>query len=82
MSISDNKQNDSKVPNEIWTLCGSKTKKDAVVCIGQYLIMVLTLAFCASMLIIADGQCEKSSPYIGLISFVLGKALASVIVPV
>jgi hypothetical protein len=64
---------------DVWTCCGRKAKKEAVVCIGQYVIMILILSFSSVMLVVADGDCQKSSPYIGLISFVLGKALASVV---
>jgi hypothetical protein len=35
--------------------------------------------FCAIMLVKADGDCNKSSPFIGLISFLMGKLLNSVV---
>jgi hypothetical protein len=81
--MDEKKEAVAKVPHtdalDVWACCGGKTRKDAIVCIGQYSIMILTMGFSAVMLIQADGDCQKSSPYIGLISFVLGKALASVV---
>ena len=42
------------------------------------IIAFSVLAFPGAMLVMANGNCEKSSPYIGLISFILGKLLSSV----
>ena len=71
MEVEDGKQ--------VWRSCCFDADKEIMVWIGQMMIMVLVLCFCAVMLIAADGSCDKSSPYIGLISFVLGKALSSVV---
>ena len=63
----------------VWRSCCIDADKNAMIWFGQMLIMFSVLGFCAVMLVQADGSCDRSSPYIGLISFVLGKALSSVI---
>ena len=62
----------------IWKSCCLKTDKNMVVYIGQFVITLLILGFCALRLAQSDFDCDKSSPYIGLISFILGKLLATV----
>jgi hypothetical protein len=37
------------------------------------------VALCAVMLVRADGSCDKSTPYVSLLSFLAGKVLAHVI---
>jgi hypothetical protein len=61
-----------------WNSCCLKTDRQAVVYFGQLSFAFSVLAFSAAMLINADGDCNKSSPYIGLISFLLGKLLSTV----
>ena len=68
-------QHDEK---RIWKSCCLKTDKNAVVYLGQFVITLLILAFCAFQLAKSEFDCNKSSPYIGLISFILGKLLATV----
>jgi hypothetical protein len=63
----------------IWQGCGRTTSRSAIVCVGQYVLMFAVLLFCSVMLAYSDGDCNKNSPYIGLISFVLGKGLANVV---
>ena len=58
--------------------CCLKTDRQAVIYLGQMTIAFSVLAFSGAMLVTANGNCEKSSPYIGLISFILGKLLSSV----
>jgi hypothetical protein len=61
-----------------WVSCCLTTDKQAVVYFGQLSFSFSVLIFCCTMLVLADGDCNKSSPYIGLISFLLGKLLSSV----
>ena len=62
----------------IWKSCCLKTDKYAVVYLGQFVITLLILGFCALQLARSNYDCDKSSPYLGLISFILGKLLATV----
>ena len=62
----------------LWRSCCLETDKSAVVYIGQLVFSFTVLGFSAIMLMKANGDCEQSSPYIGLISFLLGKLLSSV----
>ena len=70
---------DVKEKKEYWESCCIRTNPHAVAYIGQICISSLILGFSFIMLIKADGSCEKSSPYIGLISFLMGKLLSSVV---
>jgi hypothetical protein len=63
---------------DTWQSCCLKTDRQAVIYLGQMTIAFSVLAFSGAMLVTANGNCEKSSPYIGLISFILGKLLSSV----
>ena len=73
-------ENDIKETNkkEVWESCCIRTNPHAIAYIGQLLISIIILAFSFIMLIKANGNCEQSSPYIGLISFLMGKLLSSV----
>ena len=68
-----------KEKKEVWESCCIRTNPHAIAYIGQVSISILILVFSFIMLIKADGSCEKSSPYIGLISFLMGKLLSSVV---
>ena len=57
----------------VWNSCCLKTDRQAVVYFGQLSFAFAVLAFSCSMLVVAEGDCNRSSPYIGLISFLLGK---------
>ena len=74
-------ENDIKDNNkkEVWESCCIRTNPHAIAYIGQIIISVLILAFSFIMLIKANGSCEQSSLYIGLISFLMGKLLSSVV---
>jgi len=71
-------EKDEKDDKLTWTSCCLKSDRQATVYFGQLAFSFAVLAFSASMLVVADGDCNKSSPYIGLISFLLGKLLSSV----
>ena len=70
---------DIKKQKEVWESCCIRTNPHAIAYIGQVCISSLIIGFSFIMLIKADGNCEKSSPYIGLISFLMGKLLSSVV---
>ena len=61
-----------------WRSCCLKTDRHATVYIGQLVFSFSILGFSAAMLVLADGDCNKSSPYIGLISFLMGKLLSTI----
>ena len=63
----------------LWRSCCLRTDRQAVVYLGQLSFSLSVLGICTTMLILADGQCEKSSPYISLIAFLLGKLLSQVV---
>ena len=69
--VSENKK-------EVWESFCIRTNPHAIAYFGQLLISIIILAFSFIMLIKANGNCEQSSPYIGLISFLMGKLLSSV----
>ena len=68
-------------PRRQWHSCcfTGGTDKQMVLYFGQLGISSAILAFSFLQLIRAEGNCDKSSPYIGLISFLMGKLLASVV---
>ena len=66
------------VQEKIWRSCCLTIDRQATVYFGQLAFSFAVLGFSAAMLIAADGDCNKGSPYIGLISFLLGKLLSSV----
>ena len=70
---------DEKDKTEVWESCCIRTNRHAIAYIGQIAISSLIIGFSFIMLIKANGNCEQSSPYIGLISFLMGKLLSSVV---
>ena len=72
-------QVDIKKNEAIWESCCIKTDKHAISYFGQLFVTISVLGISTFFLIKADGDCNKSSPYIGLISFLLGKILSSVV---
>jgi hypothetical protein len=65
-------------PRGTWTSCCLRTSRQATVYFGQLSFAFSIAAFCAVMLVRADGDCDRSSAYISLLSFLMGKLLASV----
>ena len=59
--------------------CAGGTEKQLLVYSGQLVFAFTILAFSFFQLHEANGSCERSSPYIGLISFLMGKLLATVV---
>ena len=76
--INENDIKDNNKKDDIWESCCIRTNPHAIAYFGQLLISIIILAFSFIMLIKANGNCEQSSPYIGLISFLMGKLLSSV----
>ena len=70
---------DEKDKKEVWESCCIRTNPHAIAYIGQICISSLINGFSFIMLIKADWSCEKSSTYIGLIIFLMGKLLSSVV---
>ena len=70
-----------RTPRRQWHSCcfAGGTDKQMVLYFGQLGISTAILTFSFLQLMRADGDCNKSSPYIGLISFLMGKLLASVV---
>ena len=54
-----------------WRSCCLTTDRQAVVYLGQLSFSITVMGICTTMLILADGDCNKSSPYISLIAFLL-----------
>ena len=59
-------------PNRIWRSCCLEIDKQAIIYFSQIGIGVAVLSFSAVQLLRSDFQCDKSSPYLGLISFIIG----------
>ena len=62
-----------------WESCCLRMDRQAMVYFSQFAFSLGVFGFSAIMLVIAKGDCDRSSPYIGLISFLLGKFLSNVI---
>jgi len=65
--------------SETWRSCCFLLDKGCIAYFSQLIFSLCTLGICTVMLIKFDGQCDKSSPYINLMSFMLGKLLNSVL---
>jgi hypothetical protein len=76
-----NENNDTPSPKEkvIWRSCCFQLDPKGVAYAGQFTISMTVLGISTYMLLKADGDCNQSSPYIGLISFLLGKILSTVV---
>jgi hypothetical protein len=74
----DNISDGDEDKKHTWKSCCLKSDKTMIVFLSQILTTLLILAFCAFQLAKSEFDCNKSSPYIGLISFILGKLLATI----
>lgn len=74
-------ENDEKEVKKVdtWRSCCIEADRQIIIYFGQLFLSVYVLVFCAVMLVRSNGDCDRSSPYIGLISFILGKALGTFI---
>ena len=71
-------EDDEKDDNKVWRSCCFQLNSHCVSYFGQLVFSMSMLAFCAIMLIKANGSCEQSSSYINILSFMLGKILSSI----
>lgn len=62
-----------------WKSCCLRTDRQAVVYLGQLSFSLVVMGVSCTMLILAEGDCNRSSPYISLIAFLLGKLLSQVV---
>jgi len=62
---------DAERERRTWESCCLHTDRQAPIYIGQLVFSFAILGFSAGMLVAADGDCNQSSPYIGLISFLM-----------
>ena len=63
----------------MWKSCCLRSDRQALVYFGQLSFSLTIVAISTTMLILAEGDCNKSSPYISLLSFLLGKLLSQVV---
>ena len=73
----DNKDND-KDDNKVWKSCCFELNSHCVSYVGQLLFSFSVMSLCTVMLIKANGNCEQSSSYVNLLSFMIGKILSSI----
>ena len=76
-----NQEDTSRGANQepkIWRSCCLRVDKSIVVYFSQLTIGILVLVFASIQLIEAKFECDKSSPYLSLISFVLGTYVARI----
>ena len=78
------KDDDSDISDDIpekaiWRSCCFQLDPRCLAYAGQFTISMTVLGISTYMLLQADGDCNKSSPYIGIISFLLGKILSTVV---
>ena len=69
---------EEKSVDHVWESCCLKMNSKCIIYSGQILVSVLVLGLCTYMLILSDGDCNRSSSYINLIAFLLGKLLSDV----
>ena len=65
--------------DDVWRSCCFDLSPAGVAYAGQLVVTMSVLGISTFMLIKANGNCEQSASYIGLISFILGKILSTVI---
>lgn len=69
--------NDDK-KEEVWKSCCFTLSPHGVVYCGQFFISLIIIGVCFYMLILAEGDCNRSAGYLSLLSFLLGKLLSTV----
>ena len=75
--INENDIKDNK--KDVWESCCLRTDRHMIAYIGQFIFSMSVLAFCAIMIIRAQGDCNNVSPFVSIISFLMGKLLSSVV---
>lgn len=74
----DDDKDDNIDDNKVWRSCCFQLNSHCVSYFGQLFFSMSMLVFCAMMLYRANGNCEQSSSYINILSFMLGKILSSI----
>ena len=69
---------DDEEEPRIWTSCCLRVNSEMIQYVGQLLVTMSVIAISTVMLLKADGDCSISSPWVGLLSFILGKILNNV----
>ena len=73
-------ENDIKDDKKImWESCCIRTNPHAIAYIGQFIFSMSVLAFSCIMISTSEGQCDRISPFVSIISFLMGKILSSVV---
>lgn len=62
-----------------WRSCCLVVNPHAIAYFSQIFISLALLIVSTYMIILADGSCDRASPWVNLISFIAGKILSSVI---
>ena len=62
-----------------WKSCCLRSDWQLVVYLGQLSFSLTVVGISTTMLVQADGECYRSSPYISLSAFLLGKMLSAVV---
>ena len=70
-----NTNNDPK----IWKSCCFQLEAKCVILSLQYTFSLCVLGVATMMVIKADGDCNKVSPWVNIISFMMGKILSTVV---
>ena len=71
------KDDDDEEP-KMWTSCCIRVNSEMIQYVGQLVVTMSVIAISTVMLLKADGDCSVSSPWVGLLSFILGKILNNV----
>jgi hypothetical protein len=74
----DSKTTTKKKDDIAWRSCCLIVNPHAVAYFSQIFITLIVLAISTYFLVLADGDCNKSSPWINVISFLIGKILSNV----
>jgi hypothetical protein len=71
-------KDDEDEEHKMWTSCCIRVNGEMIQYVGQLVVTMSVIAISTMMLIKAENDCSVSSPYIGLLSFILGKILNNV----
>jgi len=69
---------EKKDDDRTWKSCCFEMDRNFVAYFSQLLFSMTMLGFCSVMLVKHNGDCSQSSPYINILSFMLGKILSNV----
>ncbi len=77
--INENDIKENKKDDNIWESCCLRTDRHMIAYIGQFIFSMSVLAFSCIMISNSEGQCDRISPFVSIISFLMGKLLSSVV---